>query len=104
MVVIQYNLYTETDDTIVGQFVACTDVSGKEISIITHSSADKPVLYSHKVTTIVIWITTRVSLTAGRCRIYLCFLSQLITLSGCWHKTVNSSLVGSQEQKCCSYF
>lgn len=31
-----------------GQFVACTDFSGKEISIITHSSADKPVLYSHK--------------------------------------------------------
>lgn len=36
--------------TVVGQFVACTDASGKEISIITHGSVDKPILYSHKVT------------------------------------------------------
>ena len=40
---------TEIYDTAVGQFVACTDVSGREISIITHGSRDKPLLYSHKV-------------------------------------------------------
>lgn len=49
MVIIQYVAFKRIDVTTVGQFVSCTDVSGKEISIITHGSSDKPMLYSHKV-------------------------------------------------------
>lgn len=55
MVATRYSLCTETYNTAVGQFVACTDVNGKEISIITHGSRDKPALYSHKVLAIVVF-------------------------------------------------
>ena len=37
-----------------GQFIASTDTRGKEISILTYGSTEKPNLYSHKVVVVIL--------------------------------------------------